>query len=75
MRRSGEGESIVAAMAARLESEFSALRIWQSARDPKAGLAVLDEIWGGLTISIDKIAAVSRKAGVEGKKEAKRGGI
>lgn len=62
MRRSDDEESIVAAMAAVLQSELAALRIWQSATNPRGGLAVPDEIWDGMTISIDKIETVLRKA-------------
>jgi hypothetical protein len=50
-------------------------RIWQSARNPQRDLAVPDEIWDGMTISIDKIEAPLRKAGIKTKEEAKRGGI
>jgi hypothetical protein len=74
MRRNVDGDS-GAAMTAVLESELAALRIWQSARNPQRDLAVPDEIWDGMTISIDKIEAVLRKAGVKAKEEAKRGGI
>jgi hypothetical protein len=74
MRRNVDGDS-AAAMVAVLESELAALRIWQSARNPQRDLAVPDEIWDGMTISIDKIEAVLRKAGVKAKEEAKRGGI
>lgn len=75
MRRSVDGDSTAAAMAAVFESELAALHIWQSARNPKGGLAVPDEIWDGMTISIDKIEAVLRKAGVKAKEETNRGGI
>jgi hypothetical protein len=74
MRRNVDGDS-AAAMAAVLESELAALRIWRSARNPQRDLAVPDEIWDGMTISIDKIEAVLRKAGVKTKEEANRGGI
>ena len=63
MRKSVDGKSIVAGMAAVLESELAALRIWQSARNLKDGLAVPDEICDGMTISIDKIEGVLGKAG------------
>lgn len=75
MRRSVDDESIVAAMAAFLESELAALRIWQSARSSAGGLAVPDEIWDGMTISIDKVEAVLWKAAVKAKDEANRGEI
>ena len=75
MRRSVDGESIVVAMAAVFESELAALRIWQSARNPKGCRALPDEIWDGMTISIEKIEAVLGKAGVKVKEDAKRGGI
>jgi hypothetical protein len=75
MRRSVDAKLIAAAMAAVLESELAALRIWQSARNSKGGLAVPDEIWDGMTISIDKIETVLRKAGVKANEETNRGGI
>jgi hypothetical protein len=61
MRRSVDDESIEATMAAVLQSELAALRIWQSARNPTGGLAEPDEVWDGLTISIDKIETVLRE--------------
>ena len=62
MRRIVEGKSIVTAMTAVLESELMALRLWQSATEPQGGLVLPDEIWDGMTISIDKIETVLRKA-------------
>jgi hypothetical protein len=75
MRKSIDEESIVAGTAAVLESELAALRIWQSARNSKGGLAVPDEIWDGMTISIDKIEGVLGKAGFKANQETNRGGI
>jgi hypothetical protein len=51
-------------MVAVLEAELDALRIWQSAENPRGGLALPDDIWDGMSISIDKIECVLRKAGV-----------
>lgn len=48
-----------------LRAELAALRIWQSARDPRGALALPDEVWDGMTISIDKIDGVLRRAGVD----------
>jgi hypothetical protein len=45
-----------------LEDELSALRIWQSAKNSRGALALPDDICDGMTISIDKIEAVLRKA-------------
>jgi len=47
-----------------LKDELAALRIWQSARNPGGGLALPDEVWDGMTISIEKIEAALRKAGI-----------
>ena len=48
-------------MAAVLESELAALHIWQTAKNPRGGLALPDEVWDGMTISIDKIETVLLK--------------
>jgi len=52
-------------MVAVLKAELAALRIWQSARDPRSGPALPDDVWDGMTISIDKIEGVLRKAGID----------
>ena len=64
MRRYVHVGPAAADMAAVLESELAALRIWQAARNPRGGLALPDEIWDGMTISIDKIETVLLKAGI-----------
>ncbi len=51
-------------MVAVLEGELAALRIWQSAKHPGGGLALPDEVWDGMTISIEKIEAALHKAGI-----------
>jgi hypothetical protein len=51
-------------MVAVLKGELAALRIWQSARDPGGGLALPDDVWDGMTISIEKIEATLCKAGI-----------
>jgi hypothetical protein len=45
-----------------LEAELDALRIWQSAEDPRGGPGLPDDIWDGMSISIDKIETVLQKA-------------
>jgi hypothetical protein len=62
-------EVLMKSLAAVLESELAALRIWQSARNPQRDLAVPDEIWDGMTISIDKIEAPLRKAELKPKRK------
>lgn len=57
-------------MVAVLRTELAALRIWQSATNPKSGMTVPDDIWDGMTISIDKIEAVLRKAGFSSRAQA-----
>src|SRR5207244_606104 len=52
-------------MVAVLKAELAALRIWQSARNPRSGPALPDDVWDGMTISIDKIEGVLRKAGID----------
>ena len=74
MRRSVEGESIVAMTAARIGTcGPSHLAVREKLK--RGGLSLPDEIWDGMTISIDKIEAALRKAGVTAKEEANRGGI
>jgi hypothetical protein len=51
-------------MVAVLKAEIAALRIWQSARNPRGGLALPDDVWDGMTISMEKIQAALRKAGI-----------
>jgi len=51
-------------MVAVLEAELNALRIWQSEGNPRGGLALPDDIWDGMSISIDKIETVLLKAGI-----------
>jgi hypothetical protein len=58
-------ESWAADMVAVLQSELAPLRTWQSARSPKGALALPDEVWDGMTISIDKIEAVLCRAGID----------
>jgi hypothetical protein len=48
-----------------LRAEITALRIWQSAKGPRGHLALPDDVWDGMTISIDKIDGVLRRAGVD----------
>jgi len=52
-------------MFAVLKAELAALRIWQSARNPRSGPALPDDVWDGMTISMDKIEAVLRKARIK----------
>lgn len=48
-----------------LEAELAALRIWQAANAPAGGLALPDDVWDGMSISIDKIETVLRQAGID----------
>lgn len=48
-------------VAAVLKDELGALRIWQSAKNSRGALVLPDDIWDGMTISIDKIETVLRK--------------
>jgi hypothetical protein len=57
-------ERAAADMVAVLEAELSALRIWQAAKPSTGGLALPDDVWDGMTISIEKIKAVLRQAGI-----------
>ena len=57
-------------MVAVLEAELAALRIWQSANNPDGGLALADDVWDGMTISIDKIEAALRKPGLSSRAQA-----
>lgn len=50
-------------LAAVLKDELAALRIWRSAKNSRGALALPDDIWDGMTISIDKIETVLRKYG------------
>ena len=61
MRRYVHVGPAAADMATVLESELAALHIWQTARNPRGGLALPDEVWDGMTISIDKIETVLLK--------------
>lgn len=45
-----------------LQDELAVLRIWQSAKDSIGALALPDDIWDGMTISIDKIETVLRNS-------------
>jgi hypothetical protein len=63
-------EMAAAEMVVVLEAELAALRIWQSAKDAGGGLALPDDVWDGMTISIDKIEAVLRKAGFSSRAQA-----
>ena len=47
-----------------LKAELAALHIWQSARNRRGGLVLPADIWDGMTISIDRIESVLRKARV-----------
>jgi hypothetical protein len=49
-------------LAAVLKDELEALRIWQSAKNSRGALVLPDDIWDGMTISIDKIETVLRKS-------------
>ena len=53
-------------MLAVLRAELAALWIWQSAKNTRGGLALPDDVWDGMTISIEKIETVLRKAGIYG---------
>ena len=44
-----------------LKDELAALRIWQSAKKSRGALALLNDVWDGMSISIDKIEIVLRK--------------
>ncbi len=48
-----------------LEAELGALRIWQAAKTPAGRLALPDDVWDGMSISIDKIETVLRQAGID----------
>jgi hypothetical protein len=67
-------ELSAAEIAAVLEDELAALRIWQSAKGPRGGLALPDDVWDGMTISIDKIEAVLWKAGLSNRAQAGKQG-
>lgn len=58
-------ESAAADMVRVLEAELTALRIWQAAKTSAGALAVPDDLWDGMTISIDKIETVLREAGTK----------
>jgi hypothetical protein len=47
-----------------LEAELAALHTWQSAKNRTGGSVLPGDIWDGMTISIDKIENVLRKAGI-----------
>jgi len=51
-------------MVAVLQAELAALRIWQAAKTPAGGLALRDDVWDGMSISIDKIETALRNAGI-----------
>jgi hypothetical protein len=51
-------------MVAVLKGELAALGIWQSARNSGGVLALPDDVWDGMTISIAKIEATLCKAGI-----------
>jgi len=51
-------------MVAVLQAELAALRIWQAAKTPAGGLALPDDVWDGMSISIDKIETALRNAGI-----------
>ena len=53
-----------------LESELGALRIWQAAKTPAGGLALPDDVWDGMSISIDKIETVLRQAAMDDASQA-----
>lgn len=63
-----------AKMVAVFEAELAALRIWQSAKNPGGGLALPADVWDGMTISIDKIEAVLRKAGLSSRAQSGKQG-
>jgi hypothetical protein len=63
-RRRDRLEMASTEMVALLRDELAALRIWQSARNSVGGLALPDDVWDGMTISIAKIEATLRKAGI-----------
>jgi hypothetical protein len=48
-----------------LKDELAALRIWQSAKSSGNGLALPDDVWVGMSISMDKIESVLRDAGID----------
>ena len=52
-------------MAAVLKGELAALRIWQSAKDPRGCLALPDDVRDGMSISIDKLEKMLPEAGVD----------
>jgi hypothetical protein len=62
-------------MVALLKGELAALRIWQSAKHRGGGLALPDEVWDGMTMSIEKIEDTLRKAGINYSKQCERGDI
>jgi len=51
-------------MALVLKAELAALHTWQSAKNRLGGSVLPDDIWDGMTISIDKMESVLRKAGI-----------
>lgn len=53
-----------------LQAELGALRIWQSAKTRAGSLALPDDVWDGMTISIDKIETVLREAGINDSEHA-----
>lgn len=59
-------ERVAADMVAVLRDELSALRIWKAAKTSGGALAVPDEVWDGMNISIETLEAVLRKAGING---------
>jgi hypothetical protein len=58
-------EMAAAEMVIVFEAELAALRIWQAAKIPAGSLALPDDVWDGMSISIDKIETALREAGID----------
>jgi hypothetical protein len=54
-------EDLLSEIVGVLQDELAALRIWQSANNSRSALALQNDIWNGMTISIDKIETMLRK--------------
>lgn len=63
-------EGAAASMVSVLRAELAALRIWQSVKTPAGSLALPDDVWDGMSISIDKIETVLREAGLSDSAQA-----
>ena len=64
------GAHLAGEMITLLEAELGALRIWQAAKTPAGSLALPDDVWDGISISIDKIETVLRQAGIDDPSQA-----